>query len=426
MSGPKVDVAELRRQEKERLAQARRRRLDSADKIHKMINSLENALGNDLDLMLSDPDMKPSCDRLINLRDECLKELEELEKTIKKGTELLDVDALMREADSIVKRFSDQAQGEMQLVGQLSQASTEFQNRKAERERQAQMKRKKIEKLSNKKDAPQSSVSESDVDEQIELFDEAITEFMTNPMTSKHKNSLLLIAQDLKELVTSDIALEKKSRRISHLFDDYEKMVGLINSEMEDMRLLYDEYVKECFDLDTAPMSLGDFEGKKHLEATLIGTRQAAEKKLSKDYIKRQIDEVMMKHGYDVVRSDMLQEVSDKGQVLYGLNDDTAIDVFVSDDSQVTMRVVGIGFDSQISDSENERLFEEQCAFCGMHPQITAELAMRGVILHTKNHMSPDRKFNKKIQTRQKESSQGMSRAKKELKRQGLKTMRKE
>lgn len=48
MSGPKVDVAELRRQEKERLAQARRRRLDSADKIHKMINSLENALGNDL------------------------------------------------------------------------------------------------------------------------------------------------------------------------------------------------------------------------------------------------------------------------------------------------------------------------------------------------------------------------------------------
>lgn len=46
MSGPKVDVAELRRQEKERLAQARRRRLDSADKIHKMINSLENALGS--------------------------------------------------------------------------------------------------------------------------------------------------------------------------------------------------------------------------------------------------------------------------------------------------------------------------------------------------------------------------------------------
>lgn len=36
MSGPKVDVAELRRQEKERLAQARRRRLDSADKIQKI------------------------------------------------------------------------------------------------------------------------------------------------------------------------------------------------------------------------------------------------------------------------------------------------------------------------------------------------------------------------------------------------------
>lgn len=40
------------------------------------------------------------------------------------------------------------------------------------------------------------------------------------------------------------------------------------------------------------------------------------------------------------------------GQVLYGVNDDTAIDIFVSDESQVTMRVVGIGFDTDISEAE--------------------------------------------------------------------------
>ena len=44
------------------------------------------------------------------------------------------------------------------------------------------------------------------------------------------------------------------------------------------------------------------------------------------------------------------------GQVLYGVNDDTAIDVFVSDESPVTMRVVGIGFDTDISEAEDENL----------------------------------------------------------------------
>lgn len=48
------------------------------------------------------------------------------------------------------------------------------------------------------------------------------------------------------------------------------------------------------------------------------------------------------------------------GQVLYGVNDDTAIDVFVSDESQVTMCVVGIGFDTDISEAEDEK---SDCVF---------------------------------------------------------------
>ena len=53
------------------------------------------------------------------------------------------------------------------------------------------------------------------------------------------------------------------------------------------------------------------------------------------------------------------------GQVLYGVNDDTAIDIFVSDESQVTMRVVGIGFDTDISEAEDEKsdCVFEKCAY---------------------------------------------------------------
>ena len=90
------------------------------------------------------------------------------------------------------------------------------------------------------------------------------------------------------------------------------------------------------------------------------------------------------------------------------------------------MRVVGIGFDSNISAAEDERLFQQQCAFCSLHPQITKELEMRGVVLHTKKHMAPDKKFNKKLQTRSKTDQQITSRAKKNLKQTELKTLHKE
>ena len=40
---------------------------------------------------------------------------------------------------------------------------------------------------------------------------------MTSPMTSKHKNSILLINQDLHELEVSDLDNDRKSKRIQRL-----------------------------------------------------------------------------------------------------------------------------------------------------------------------------------------------------------------
>ena len=127
-----------------------------------------------------------------------------------------------------------------------------------------------------------------------------------------------------------------------------------------------------------------------------------------------------------MIQSDLLKESADAGQVLYGVDDGTAISVFVSDENQLTMRVVGVGFDSEISEEENERLYRQQCAFCSLHPQITKELEMRGIILRSKKHLPPDRKFNKKLVTKSKHIAQSKSRAKKELKKQELKTLHKE
>lgn len=216
MSGPKVDYAKLREQEMASLAEARGRRLKVADKIQKMINQIDSCLGGDVDLMLQDPQIGPSCKKIQELQAQYKKELQALYNTVKHGTELLDVDAILHGGEVLLRRFGENTQEELQIINKLVATSQQYQRLQEEREILAQTKRKKIARISNDKGVD-IAVSDADIQEQISVFDDEIKEFMTSPMTSKHKNSILLINQDLHELEVSDLDNDRKSKRIQRL-----------------------------------------------------------------------------------------------------------------------------------------------------------------------------------------------------------------
>ena len=217
MSGPKVDYAKLREQEMASLAEARGRRLKVADKIQKMINQIDSCLGGDVDLMLQDPQIGPSCKKIQELQAQYKKELQALYNTVKHGTELLDVDAILHGGEGLLRRFGENTQEELQIINKLVATSQQYQRLQEEREILAQTKRKKIARISNDKGVD-IAVSDADIQEQISVFDDEIKEFMTSPMTSKHKNSILLINQDLHELEVSDLDNDRKSKRIQRLW----------------------------------------------------------------------------------------------------------------------------------------------------------------------------------------------------------------
>lgn len=217
MSGPKVDYAKLREQEMASLAEARGRRLKVADKIQKMINQINSCLGGDVDLMLQDPQIGPSCKKIQELQAQYKKELQALYNTVKHGTELLDVDAILHGGEVLLRRFGENTQEELQIINKLVATSQQYQRLQEEREILAQTKRKKIARISNDKGVD-IAVSDADIQEQISVFDDEIKEFMTSPMTSKHKNSILLINQDLHELEVSDLDNDRKSKRIQRLW----------------------------------------------------------------------------------------------------------------------------------------------------------------------------------------------------------------
>lgn len=242
---------------------------------------------------------------------------------MKNGNELLDIESINQEADSLVRRFKDDIREDIQVIAGISANSQIFKQKQEERKQLAKAKRQKIVRI--KSNSNEELISDTVIQEQVATFDEEIKEFMSSPMTSKHKNSILLLSQDLHELEKSDIDNERKSKRIQRLFEEYEKLTGRIQREVGEMVAVYEEYKRECFDSEKPALSINEFSTTKEITEAIKAVRCAAETNMSKDYIRRQIDDVMSKHGYNVVSSELLQEANDSGQVLYGVNDDTAI-----------------------------------------------------------------------------------------------------
>ena len=407
MSGPKIDTAVIRQQELQRLMTARQNRRQLAEKIQESIHEVETCSG-----------MQESLEAY-------KKDLQKLLKQVRNGNELLDTESIQKAHTVIMQEFHEKVKGEQKRT-QVSRNTHDFALLQRESEQLQKARQNVIRRMSEQSTLEVQTISPEEVRQQYQAFHEEIMAFLNGePMTATHKSTMFLLKHDLEELEKSRISLDEKSRKMQRLYKEYVEISAHICNEMEYMTALYEEYCQECFDSATPLREITEFSSLQEIQTAIEQAKESAKGQLSREYIRRQIDEVMSKHGYEIVSSEQLDE-TDNSQVLYGVGNDTAIHVFVSDEQQVTMRVVGIGFDDEISAEEDEKLFQKQCAFCQMHPEITAELALRGVILQTKKHMPPDKRFNKKIRTRSGTQEHSGSRAKKQQKHQEIKKLRKE
>ena len=103
-----------------------------------------------------------------------------------------------------------------------------------------------------------------------------------------------------------------------------------------------------------------------------------------------------------MIDSEYIERVKTENRLLYKVNDSTGIDVFMSDtqEKMLTLKIVGIGFDEEMSEKESDKLYEEQCNFCSMFPELVEELRVRGVIFKEVRYNEPDKKHNTKIKVK--------------------------
>lgn len=379
MSGPKVDMAEVRKQEKDRLIRERLRRMQLAEEMEAQLESFRKEVA---ELAQTDTLEAPAQE----LMEQVEKTIQEQMELLRTANETFDVTAAKHNLQQLMQAHREQ----LQVLQTRSEAIRErAQNEEQMRQASEQLssgKRRSIAFMQKKADA---GISETEQRSQLE---EELKSLLEHPgLNVVHKSTLLNFQRQL----------ESSQLRVDVAAENFRQVKAVIMTDLRKLEDAYHQYRMECFDAEAMPLS--SFRNVEEIQQALEAARQQASKNLEKEYIQRQIDQVMEKHGFNVIESQQLEQMNVGGQTFYEINENTAINVFVSANSQVSMRIVGIGVNDTITNQEDDMLYEQQCAFCAMHPQITAELAMRGVLLTTKEHKAPDRKFNKKVVAKDRE-----------------------
>ena len=236
-----------------------------------------------------------------------------------------------------------------------------------------------------------------------EIF-EKLSDFLeNNEYTVDYRQQILDMTTELLELEKKDIDLDLKKELLLEKKEIIESSLKMIKLNAKEIGSLYDDYLKEVYFLNYSDIkSIKNFASKEEIRNEIEILKKKVENISVKNYIKEQLDDVMMKHGYNMVDSEYIERVKTDNRLLYKVNDSTGIDVFMSDtqEKMLTLKIVGIGFDEEMSEKESDKLYEEQCNFCSMFPELVEELRVRGVIFKEVRYNEPDKKHNTKIKVK--------------------------
>jgi hypothetical protein len=310
------------------------------------------------------------------------------------------MELISKKMEKLLKKFLGTADRDISKIEDIK-----FQNIKLEkRERKkglSSIKRENIKhntlSISEKQEAQIKEIQTDDILEEISNF------IKSDKYTRKNKNEFLYMKQEILALKeNNEIDLDIKEALVLEKINIIQEELKNIKFDNRRIELLYSDYLKEIFYSGKENKKLiKDFSSKEELEKEIESLKIKNQEITKRDYIQEQLDEVMRKHGYNVIDSADILKDRKENEILYGVNDSTGINVFMSDDSSlVTMKVIGIGFDEEITERESDRLYAEQCNFCSMHPELVDELRTRGIIFEEKKYNKPDKRYNSKIKVK--------------------------
>lgn len=114
-------------------------------------------------------------------------------------------------------------------------------------------------------------------------------------------------------------------------------------------------------------------------------------------YIVKTIDEVMEEMGYNIIASDIVERKNRKiVDSIYKIDDDSAINVYTSNNGTIMFEVTGISNEKQeLTSTERVKLKENMEDFCDDFMVIRERLKAKGVVFAKENLREPSEKYAK-------------------------------
>lgn len=246
----------------------------------------------------------------------------------------------------------------------------------------------------------QSSVTEAMIHQDLMVFYDSLAELMcTDGLNDRQARDILAIRQELKRIeADTGISAELRSKKIATLYNTFDHRRQAIDADLQEMRKYYEQYLQETYDVPEIRREMADFNSIDEIAAASGEARTQRLERLKVQYVQKQVDRVMKKNGLNLVDSAIMGRKEDDKRVVYGIDDKTAVDVFVSEKGTVATRIVGVNFGAKPSEAEEEALSARGHKFCSKMRQIEDDLEDVGVVLRRKQTLPPDRQYNTWIQ----------------------------
>lgn len=420
LSGPKTDELTLRQMEAERLEKRRQERLRqmklATAKFHQSIENAKN-LSDKIHDYLQDvvlelknyPDVSNTLNEFNEIKNEYVDSIVALAAESPRG-EIRDIIAkgksILSQSEKLKTEFFNKTKAHCRILTSYLKGEADYKEKTKFVQLLKTTKRKSLEFQDIKENSKSNSGQISkDFNEYMEHLVELINNFVhMDYLFTDSKAKALSIYNQIINLKESNKNQDQKTTEIKRMERNFNILRELISIDIEETKDLYNEYVSECILASVEPKGIRGFSSKNQLKNEIYEMRKSANKKTVRIYIQEQIDEVMAKHNCNIIKSDILEPVKKGNRKLYGIDDDTAINVFLSEDNETTMAVVAVGFDESLGKKENEALYQEQWNFCKLYSNIVADLEARGIIFNTKEHRPPDKKYNRKVKIREREN----------------------
>lgn len=259
-------------------------------------------------------------------------------------------------------------------------------------------------------EAEDNSATEQEISEISDAFHDAVLDMVGSQKYSAMECSRIIsYDENMKKYKSEAYSPAQRLAKMKRLYLEFDSVSNAMEKTMRDKEEAYRDYYELAFEFgEIHPIS--DFEKVEDIDCETERLREEKKQILIRQKVMETIDEVMASHGYNVISSDNLVKANKAETRLYGVDDESAIEVFVAKNNKVTMKSVGIGFDENISADEDERLFQKQVSFCSLHPAINKELHEKGIYLSNIVMNPADKKYNKKIAVKKLPDNKGKRR----------------